>query len=83
MKEAESKIFIALEGSGNIPNPSLDLSEALLIDTYAQRYGWEFVKDLLGIEEIDIELFASLQGIVNGEIKKSKFDNLRGKAGLR
>lgn len=79
MKVAESKVYIALEGSGTIINPPDWLSDALIIDTYSQRYGWAFVKDLLEIDEIDVETFAAIQGIMNGESKKSRMDNLRAK----
>lgn len=79
MKVAENKVYIALETNGNIPNPPDWLEEILLIDQFAQRFGWEFVTQGLGIKELDIEQLAGLQGILNGEQKKARMDELRGK----
>ena len=72
-------MFIALEGSGTIPTPDEDLSEALLMTTMAEKFGWSFVKDALNIGELDVIQFAHIKGIIKGELKKQRMDKLRSK----
>lgn len=79
MKLAENKVYMALEGHGTVPNPSHDLGFALMVDAFTEKYGWEFVKEAFDIEEISTTLFANLKGILQGELKKQKMDNLRNK----
>ena len=82
MNIAKNKIYQALEGTGRLINPSKELSNAILFDTYAQRYSPEFACKLLGVdaEEFSMSLFANLQGILLGEGKKAQMDAMRAKS---
>ena len=74
MSLASRKVYNALRSkSGRMFDIPVWLDETLMIDKSASRYGWTEEYNL----DLDIERVAALNGIMEGESKKQREDQMK------